>query len=422
VNYYAYEMAHIMLSPMRIGARALRLGLTNKFNPYSLLPQAKSIAAACQVFEELTHRYGKPEFGITQTRIGGLPVDVTENVVLEKPFCRLLHFERDDSKIGKRHDPKVLIVAPMSGHYATLIRGTIEAMIPEHDTFVTDWSDSRDVPLSAGRFDLDDFIDYLVDFIHYLGTNTHVIAICQPAVPTLIAAALMAARDEPCQPLSLTLMGGPIDVARHPTAVTEFSESRSIEWFEQNVISMVPFPNPGFGRRVYPGFLQLTGFVSMNLERHIDAHVKHFHNLVRGDCDPVQKHQDFYEEYMAVMDLPSEFYLQTIQKVFHERALAQGTFMHRGTLVDCGAIRQTALMTVEGENDDICGVGQTEAAHDLCTNIPIDMKYHYVQPGVGHYGVFNGRRWSTEIQPRIREMIRAEQFKRRTAAPLSRCA
>jgi poly(3-hydroxybutyrate) depolymerase len=424
VNYQAYEMAHVMLSPMRIGARALRIYLTHKFNPFSVTPQAKSIAAACQVFEELTHRYGKPEFGITETKIVGLPVEVTETVVMEKPFCRLLHFERDESKMGKRFDPKVLIVAPMSGHYATLIRGTIEAMIPEHDVFVTDWSDARDVPLSLGQFDFDDFIDYLIDFIQYLGTNTHLIAVCQPAVPVLAATALMASRDMDCQPLSLTLMGGPIDVSRAPTKVTEFSESRSLDWFEQNVISVVPFPNPGFGRRVYPGFLQLTGFVSMNLDRHVDAHVKHFHNLVRGDCDPVARHQQFYEEYMAVMDLPAEFYLQTIEKVFHERALAKGTLVHRGEKVDCSAIRQTALMTIEGENDDICGVGQTEAAHDLCDNIPIDMKYHYVQPGVGHYGVFNGRRWSTEIQPRIREMIRTVQFKRRIAAPppLTRCA
>jgi len=422
LNYYAYEMAHVMLSPMRIGAKALRLSLTHRFNPYSVTPQAKSVAAACQVFEELTHRYGKPEFGITETRISGLPVEVTEEVVLEKPFGRLLHFARDESKMGKRFDPKVLIVAPMSGHYATLIRGTIEAMIPEHDVFVTDWADARDIPLSQGDFDLDTFIDYIMDFIRYLGTHTHIIAVCQPAVPTLAATALLAAEDDPCQPLSITLMGGPIDIDRAPTKVTEFSNAHSIDWFRQNVISVVPFPNAGFGRRVYPGFLQLTGFVSMNLDRHVDAHVKHFHNLVKGDCDSVQKHQDFYEEYMAVMDLPAEFYLQTIEKVFHERALAKGTLTHRGVPVDCSAIEKTALMTIEGEKDDICAVGQTEAAHDLCGNIPIDMKYHYLQPGVGHYGVFNGRRWSTEIQPRIREMIRTEQFKRRTSAPVSRCA
>jgi len=422
LNYYAYEMAHVFLSPMRVGARALRFYMTHKFNPYSVMPQAKSIAAACQVFEELTRRYDKPEFGITETKIDSLTVDVTETAVLEKPFCRLLHFERDESATGKRHDPKVLIVAPMSGHYATLIRGTVEAMIPEHDVFVTDWADARNVPLSDGRFDLDDFIDYIVEFVRYLGTNTHVIAVCQPAVPALAATALLAAEDDPCQPLSITLMGGPIDVAREPTKVTEFSGSRSLDWFRRNVISAVPFPNPGFGRQVYPGFLQLTGFVSMNLDRHVDAHVRHFHNLVRGDCDSVQRHQQFYEEYMAVMDLPAEFYLQTIDQVFHKRALAAGTLTHRGTPVDCSAIRKTALMTVEGEKDDICAVGQTEAAHDICDNIPIDMKYHYLQPGVGHYGVFNGRRWSAEIQPRIREMIRTEQFKRRTSVPVSQCA
>jgi poly(3-hydroxybutyrate) depolymerase len=304
----------------------------------------------------------------------------------------------------------------MSGHYATLLRGTVEAMIPEHEVYITDWQDARDVPLYLGGFDLDDFIDYVMEFIDFIGPNTHVIAVCQPSVPVLAATALMAARDHACQPASVTLMGGPIDTRRNPTVVNKLAGSKPIEWFERNVVMRVPFPNPGALRKVYPGFMQLTGFMTMNLERHMNAHVDLFKNLVKGDQDSVQSHRTFYDEYLAVMDLTAEFYLQTVRTAFQEHALPEGKMVHRNERVDCSAIRNTALMTVEGEKDDICGLGQTEVAHDLCTNIPIDEKYHYVQPGVGHYGVFNGRRWRTEIQPRIREMIRTIQFKRQTAS------
>jgi poly(3-hydroxybutyrate) depolymerase len=413
MNYMTYELAHTVLAPMRWGAHGLKVQMSSPFNPFRSLLVPRMIAAGCEVFESVTRRYGKPEFGIKETRVGGIPVPVREEVVLRKTFCHLLHFDRDESEIGKRYDPKVLLIAPMSGHYATLLRGTVEAMIREHNVYITDWLDARTVPASQGPFDLDDFIDYLIEFIQFLGPNTHVIAVCQPSVPALAAAAVMAKRGDPLAPASLTLMGGPIDTRRNPTVVNNLAAEKPIEWFKRNVISHVPFPNAGFMRPVYPGFIQLSGFMQMNLDRHVTAHRKLFNHLVKGDCDSVQQHRDFYEEYLAVMDLPAEFYLQTVKTVFQDHLLPDGKMMHRGEPVDCKTITKTALMTVEGERDDICGLGQTEAAQDLCTNIPVDEKYHYVQPGVGHYGVFNGTRWRTEIQPRIREFIRTIQFKRR---------
>ena len=416
MNYYTYELAHALMHPVRLMTRAMKAQLDTPLNPFSNTEFAKNVSAACEVFEGMTRRYGKPEFGIKETKVHGLTVPVREEVVLKKTFCKLLHFDRDESVVGKRYDPKVLLIAPMSGHYATLLRGTVEAMIKEHNLYITDWNDARDIPLYEGSFDLDDFIDYIIEFIQFLGPNTHVIAVCQPAVPALVAAAVMAANDDPCQPASMTLMGGPIDTRRNPTQVNKLAEEKPLDWFENNVINYVPFPNAGFGRKVYPGFIQLTGFMTMNLERHTQAHMKLFENLVKGDCDSVNQHKAFYEEYLAVMDLPAEFYLQTVKTVFQDHLLPKGELMHRGQRVDCSKIRKTALMTVEGERDDICGLGQTEAAHGLCTNIPVDEHYYYVQPGVGHYGVFSGTRWRTEIQPRIREMIRTVQFKRRTGS------
>ena len=268
----------------------------------------------------------------------------------------------------------------------------------------------------VGGFGLEDFVDHVIDFIRFIGSNTHVIAVCQPSVPVLAAAALMAAHGDACRPASITLMGGPVDTRRNPTVVNELAQSRSIDWFEQNVIAYVPWPNAGFMRRVYPGFIQLTGFMTMNLDRHVEAHRGLYDNLVKGDGNSVLQHRTFYEEFLSVMDLPAEFFLETVQSAFQEHALPNGTMAHRGERVDCGAIQDTVLMAIEGEKDDICGLGQTEAAHDLCTNLPPHMRYHDIQPGVGHYGVFNGRRWRTEIQPRVREMIRTTQFRRRTAA------
>jgi len=412
MHYHSYELAHRVVAPLRWSAQGLKMQLQSPLNPFRDMLLPRMMAASCELFENVTRRYGKPEWGIKETKIFGMPVPINEEIVRAKPFCNLVHFDRDEKIIGRRYDPKVLIVAPLSGHYATLLRGTVEAMIREHNVYVTDWVDARMVPVAQGDFDLDDFIDYIIEFIQYLGANTHVIAVCQPAVPVLAAAAIMASRNDPMQPASLTLMGGPIDTRRNMTAVNKLAQNRPIEWFENNVINSVPFPNPGFMRKVYPGFIQLTGFMQMNLERHMTAHKDLFSNLVKGDCDSVQNHQTFYEEYLAVLDLPADFYLQTVRVVFQEHDLPDGRMTHRGEVVDCGAIKRIALMTVEGENDDICGLGQTEAAHDLCVNIPMDEKYHYVQPGVGHYGVFNGTRWRTEIHPRIREFIRTIQFKR----------
>jgi len=412
MHYYAYEFAHAVLSPLRIGVHGMRSMLELPFNPIAGTPLGRHMLAAFEVFENVTRRYGKPEWGLKTARVGNVEVPVHEHVVAATPFCNLLHFDRDTSKCGARYDPKVLIVAPLSGHYATLLRGTVRAMLPEHDVYITDWADARDIPLAMGRFDLDDFIDHVIDFTRVIGPDTHVIAVCQPAVPVLAAVAHMANTDCPCQPASMTLMGGPIDTRRNPTGVNRLAEARSLNWFEHNVVSTVPLPHAGFMRPVYPGFMQLTGFMTMNLERHMNAHVDLFNNLVAGDCDSVKQHQDFYEEYLSVMDLTAEFYLQTIKTVFQEHALPKGTMLHRGTRVDCSQIRDTALMTVEGERDDICGLGQTEAAHDLCTGLPEHMKVHYVQEGVGHYGVFNGTRWRTEIQPRIREFIRTIEYAR----------
>ncbi|MEM7775457.1 MAG: polyhydroxyalkanoate depolymerase [Pseudomonadota bacterium] len=419
MQYHVYEAAHAVMAPMRLTARVVKHQMKSPFNPFSITPAAKQIAAACDVFESITRRYGKPEWRIDSTRIHGLTVPVEDEIVYSKPFCNIVHFKRDSSVMGVRNDPKVLIVAPMSGHYATLLRGTVKAMLPEHEVYITDWADARDVPFYQGPFDLDDFIDYLIDFTQQLGPNLHVIAVCQPAVPALAATAVMAQRNMENKPSSLTLMGGPIDTRRNPTVVNNLAMQKPMSWFEGNVISRVPFPNAGFMRKVYPGFVQLTGFMTMNLERHTSAHMKLFDNLVKGDADSVQAHREFYEEYLAVMDLPAEFYLQTVKTVFQDHALPNGKMTHRGDLIDPAAIEETALMTVEGERDDICGLGQTEAAHDLCVSIPVDERYHYVQPGVGHYGVFNGTRWRTEIQPRIREMIRTIEFKRMTNSSMA---
>ena len=414
MHYHAYEFAHVLMSPMRWAAKGSRLWATSPFNPLATTPIGKNLTASLDLFETVTRRYGKPEFRLESTTIDGVEVALEETIVAAKPFCNLLHFTRVDGPKARENDPKVMIIAPMSGHYATLLRGTVESMLPDHDVYITDWMDSRDVPLFEEGFGLDDFVDYLIEFMQMLGPDLHIIAVCQPAVPALAAVARMAATDDPMQPASMTLMGGPIDTRRNPTAVNKLAQDRPLSWFENNVISYVPWPNVGYMRRVYPGFLQLTGFMSMNLERHTTAHMELFDNLVKGDSDSVEQHRKFYDEYLSVMDLPSEFYLDTIKVVFQDHELPDGKMMHHDEQVDCSKIRKTALMTVEGENDDICGLGQTSAAHDLCTNIPKSEHFHYMQPKVGHYGVFNGRRWRTEIQPRIRDMIHAVDIKNKS--------
>jgi poly(3-hydroxybutyrate) depolymerase len=403
--YHLYELQHAALGPFRAAADATRLFFQNPVNPWTYTVVGKSLAAGCEMFERVTRRYGKPEWGIHSTLVGGERVPVHPQIVWQRPFCNLVHFER--ATLRPRRDPKVLIVAPMSGHYATLLRGTVEALLPDHDLYITDWADARMVPLTEGAFDLDDYIDYVISILHALGGDTHVIAVCQPSVPVLAAVSLMAARNDPYAPPAMVLMGGPIDTRSNPTAVNKLAEQRGIDWFRRNVITKVPFPNPGMLRDVYPGFLQLSGFMSLNLDRHLDAHHDMFMHLVRGDGDSAQKHREFYDEYLAVMDLAAEFYLQTVETVFIRHALPKGEMMHRGLPVDPGRIRNTALLTVEGENDDISGVGQTQAAHRLCTGIPAENKVHYLQHEVGHYGVFNGSRYRAEIAPRIRDFIRA---------------
>ncbi|MEM7425517.1 MAG: polyhydroxyalkanoate depolymerase [Pseudomonadota bacterium] len=399
--YHFYEMNHAALAPMRAAANAGRFFWKNPLNPLVQTPFAKVTAAGLDMFERMTRRYGKPEFGITDVWINGRTHAVEERVVWSKAFCNILHFTKEANRRRPPQQPSLLIIAPMSGHYATLLRGTVETMLETHDVYITDWVDARDVPLSQGSFDLDDYVDYVIEMLQFLGPDTHVMAVCQPSVPVLAAVSIMSADGDECVPATMTLMGGPIDTRRNPTAVNKLCEDRDLDWFKRNVIKKVPFPNAGMMRDVYPGFLQLTGFMTMNLDRHLDAHKELFWHMVQGDGDSAEKHEEFYDEYLSVMDLTAEFYLQTVQKVFIEHALPMGTFTHRNRLIDPGAITRTALFTVEGEKDDISGVGQTEAAQDLCCSIPAEKKLHYLQPGVGHYGVFNGRRFRAEIAPRI---------------------
>jgi len=402
--YRLYEMSHAALAPWRAVADATRLAYANPLNPVSHTMFGKQMSAAAELFERTTRRYGKPEFGIESTIVGGMRVPVTQKIVWSRPFCDLIHFERALPP-GKSPGPRLLIVAPMSGHYATLLRGTVQTMSEYADCYITDWSDARMVPLSDGSFDLDDYVDHVVSMLHFLGPNTHVMAVCQPSVPVLVAAAVMAAREDPAAPASMTLMGGPIDTRENPTAVNKLAEQKGIDWFREKVVMPVPFPHPGFMRTVYPGFLQLSGFMSMNLDRHISAHHDFFSHLVQGDGDSAEKHREFYDEYNAVMDLDAAFYLQTVDTVFIRHSLPKGEMTHRDALVDCSKIVNTALMTVEGENDDISGLLQTKAAHKLCSSLPDDKRVHYMQPRVGHYGVFNGSRFRAEIAPRIADFM-----------------
>ena len=381
--------------------------LNNPANPFSYTYPAKAAAAALEVFDGLTRHYGKPAFDIREVESHGHRIAISEEVVATLPFCQLTHFARRCPTLPptKRAPPKLLLVAPLSGHFATLLRGTVRALLPDFDVYITEWIDAREIPLQVGAFDLDDYIDYVLGFMRGLGPNLHVVAVCQPGPAVLAAIALLAAADDAAQPATVTIMGSPIDTRKSPTEPNRLAQSRPLSWFERNVIMSVPFPQLGVMRRVYPGFLQLTGFMTMNLDRHLNAHKELYQNLVAGDGDSVAAHRRFYDEYLAVMDLPAEYYLQTIQRVFQEHQLAEGTMIHRGRRVDLRAISKTALMTVEGENDDISGIGQTQAAHELCSNIPPHKRIDYVQPDVGHYGVFNGSRWRSEIAPRIRDFI-----------------
>jgi poly(3-hydroxybutyrate) depolymerase len=406
-HYQMYETAHLALTPARLLSNLTRLSLKNPMNPMSHTAVGRNLTASAELFERLIRPYGKPDFGLTRAMVCGKEVAIHERVVWKRPFCRLLHFQRDMNL--SRPQPRLLIVAPLSGHYATLLRGTVEAFLPTHEVYITEWTDARMVPLPE-RFDLDDYIDYLIAMCHVLsddpfGDGLHVIGVCQPCVPLIAAVARMEADGRPFVPLSMTLMSGPIDPRRSPTVVNVLAERRGTEWFRRHCISTVPFPYPGMGRSVCSGSLQLSSFVAMNLRRHVNAHVEMFNHLVRGDNTSAEKHREFYDEFLTVMDLTGEYYLQTIDTVFVRHALPENEMLHRGQKVDLKAIRHTGLMTVEGEKDDITGVGQTYAAQDLCSSIPQFRKAHYTQNGVGHYGVFNGSRFRAEIAPRISDFI-----------------
>lgn len=406
--YHLHDMQHALLTPARLQAEVTRTLFQSPWNPLSYTQMGRTMAATAEMIERSTRRFGRPEFGLHETTIDGKKVDVVEKVIVEKTFCRLLNFSRKT----KRKDPKVLLVAPMSGHYATLLRGTVAALLPHHNMYITDWEDARQVPLSEGEFNLDTYITYLREFMSLLGPDTHLIAVCQPAVPVLAAVSLMATEKDPNQPASMTLMGGPIDTRISKTQVTQLAEDRPHSWFQKSVVLDVPFYYPGAHRKVYPGFVQLTGFMSMNLDKHVGSYLKFYEHLVKGDGESAESHRTFYNEYLSVMDIPAEFYLQTIDTVFQRQLLPRGLMKWRDPLserlVDVRPqdIQHTALLTIEGELDDISARGQTTAAHDLCYSLPQSKQYSHFQLETGHYGIFNGRRWREEIMPRIRTFIR----------------
>ncbi|MGH6718299.1 MAG: polyhydroxyalkanoate depolymerase, partial [Alphaproteobacteria bacterium] len=416
--YALHEMQHLALMPWRMATEGLAQALANPLNPFRDTPLARNVASAVSIFEQLTRRYGKPAWQLTQTEIDGTAVAVTDEVVIHRTYCHLVHF----SRAAERNDPRVLIVAPLSGHYATLLRGTVEALLPDHEVFITDWQDCRFIPITADRFNLADYIDYVIDFLHYLGPDTHVVAVCQPSVPVLAAIAVMSMWGDLCAPATATLIGGPIDTRRNPTAVNKLALDHPVDWFEDKVIQTVPPPYPGMMRKVYPGFVQLTNFVSMNLEKHMTSLGDLYDHLVEGDEEAAQRKQEFYDEYLAVMDLPAEFYLQTVKTVFQEHALPRGEMIFRWHPIDLGRIDRTAIQCIEGELDDICGVGQTKAALELTPNLPADMKAYYMQEGVGHYGVFNGGKYRREIAPRIGAFIRAHRLDARARRSSARAA
>ena len=404
--YQLHELQRSFLTPLAAWAQANSALFSSPFSPLAYTPVSTRMAAGYDLLHRLGKTYGKPAWGLASTTIDGhaVPVDLVPEV--ELPFCKLLHFRRE-LPARRAPDPKVLLVAPLSGHHATLLRDTVRALLPNHEVWVTDWVDARQVPIAAGPFHLDDYVEYVIGFIQRLGPDVHLISVCQPTVPVLAAVSLMASRNDPAQPRSMTMMGGPIDTRKSPTEVNDLAQRKPFEWFENHVIYKVPATYPGYLRRVYPGFLQHAGFVAMNPDRHVNSHWDYYLDLVKGDQEDVESHRKFYDEYNAVLDLPAEYYLDTIKIVFQEHRLPLGTWEVRGERVAPEAIERTALFTIEGELDDISGSGQTQAAHALCTGIPAANKQHYTAPGVGHYGIFSGRRWREGIAPRIAQFIRA---------------
>jgi len=413
--YQLREVQRAVLTPVSDWAMSMSKLCVNPYSPLSYMPFATRAAAGFELLHRLGKEYEKPEFGLKSTVIGDREVTVAERIEISKPFCRLLKFERllPRAMADREDDPTVLVVAPLSGHHATLLRDTVRALLPDHNVYITDWIDGRMVPISHGPFHLDDYVAYVIEFIRHLGPNVHVMSVCQPTVPVLAAISILSTLKDERLPLSMTMMGGPIDSRKSPTEVNNLAMNHSFGWFERNVIYTVPTKYPGAGRRVYPGFLQHAGFVAMNPDRHVTSHWDFYLNLVRGDLDDAEGHRDFYDEYNAVLDLPAEYYLDTIRTVFQEHMLPLGTwqvtFEGRRIRVAPEDITGVALFTIEGELDDISGSGQTQAAHELCVNIPAAHQKHLTAQGAGHYGIFSGRRWREMIYPEVRDFIQAHR-------------
>jgi len=405
--YQMHEMNRTLLSPLIQWAEASSKLFTNPVSPFAHTPFAQRIAAGYELMFRLGKDYEKPSFGITSVDIDGKRVSVIEDIELEKPFCKLLHFRKESRNNKQTKQPKILLVAPLSGHHATLLRDTVKTLLTEHDVYITDWTDARMVAMEHGAFHLHDYVYYVQDFIRHLGPNLNVISVCQPTVPVLAAISLMASNKEPNLPKTMVMMGGPIDPRKAPTQVNDLATNKPFSWFENNVIYSVPPNYPGYGRRVYPGFLQHAGFVAMNPKRHAQSHWEFYLHLREGDNESAEEHRKFYDEYNAVLDMPAEYYLETIKTVFQDHALPLGTWEVEGQLVCPQDIKDVALLTIEGELDDISGLGQTRAAHELCAHIPKEMKQHFTAPKCGHYGIFSGRRWREVIAQKISEFIHA---------------
>jgi poly(3-hydroxybutyrate) depolymerase len=406
--YQMYETQRALMSPFSEFASATAKLYAHPLSPFAHTPLAERVSAGFDLMHRLAKEYEKPPFAITAATVDGIEVAVQEQVALSKPFCRLLRFKRftDNTQAldQMKAQPKVLVVAPLSGHHATLLRDTIKSLLHDHKVFITDWTDARMVPLEVGPFHLDDYVAYVQEFIRHIGPGVHVISVCQPTVPVLAAVSLMATAGEPT-PVTMTMMGGPIDARKSPTSVNHLATQKSIGWFESNVIYRVPPNFPGAGRRVYPGFMQYSGFVAMNPDRHVTSHYDYFQDLIKGDDESAESHRQFYDEYNAVLDMPAEYYLDTIKTVFQDFALVNGTWVVDGAPVRPQDITGTALLTIEGELDDITGGGQTRAAHGLCSGIPAEHQFHYDVEGAGHYGIFSGRRWRELVYPEVRSFI-----------------
>ena len=406
--YQLYETQRALMAPFSEFASAASKLYDHPLSPFTHTPLAERVSAGFDLLHRLSKEYEKPEFNIRTALVGGVEVAVQERVALKKPFCRLLRFKRftdDSTALALMKDqPTVLVVAPLSGHHSTLLRDTVKALLHDHKVFITDWTDARMVPVEEGPFHLNDYVEYVQEFIRLCGPNVNVISVCQPTVPVLAAVSLMASRGEPT-PLTMTMMGGPIDARKSPTSVNNLAANKSYSWFENNVIYRVPQNYPGAQRRVYPGFMQHSGFVAMNPDRHVTSHYDYFLDLIRGDDDSADSHREFYDEYNAVLDMPAEYYLDTIMTVFQDYSLVNGTWFVDGELVRPQDITTTALLTIEGELDDISGAGQTRAAHDLCSGIPAARSLHYDAEGAGHYGIFSGKRWREKVYPEVRAFI-----------------